>query len=206
MPFLSANITEFWRRWHISLSTWFRDYIFIPLGGNRGSVLRGSMNVLITFTLCGLWHGANWTFVVWGALNGAYLVIHRAFRWAIRDQRVFRSVLDTGPGVALRIAMTFTATTLAFVVFRSPTFGIAKEVFKQLFVPSNGKGWPIPPITFWTFAGIVLVAHLLGSRPALWQRWQQQSPAVRGIALASVVFATLILAPVTTWTFIYFQF
>ena len=83
MPYAAKNITDFWRRWHISLSTWIRDYIYIPLGGNRGSVLRGSVNVLITFTLCGLWHGANWTFVVWGALNGA-LSHHPLprFRWA----------------------------------------------------------------------------------------------------------------------------
>ncbi|HEX3149887.1 MAG TPA: MBOAT family O-acyltransferase [Gemmataceae bacterium] len=206
MPYASTNITEFWRRWHISLSTWIRDYIYIPLGGNRGSVLRSNVNVLITFTLCGLWHGANWTFVVWGALNGIYLILHRAFRWATRDLLAFRAALDTIPGIALRIAMTFTATTLAFVVFRAPTFAIAKQVFHQMFVPTAGEGWPVPPITIWTFALIVLAAHLLGSRPALWQRWQQQSPAVRGVALASIVFATLIFAPVTTWTFIYFQF
>jgi alginate O-acetyltransferase complex protein AlgI len=206
MPYAARNITDFWRRWHISLSTWIRDYIYIPLGGNRGSVLRTNVNVLITFTLCGLWHGASWTFVVWGALNGLYLIVHRAFRWATRDMHAFRAALDTVPGVALRIAMTFTATTLAFVVFRAPTFATAKQVFHQMFVPSSGQSWPIPAITFWTFAGIVLVAHVLGSRPALWQRWQQQSPALRGIALASIVFATLLLAPVTTWTFIYFQF
>ena len=76
-PYLSRNITEFWRRWHISLSTWFRDYLYIPLGGNRGSRLRTHLNLIITMLLCGLWHGAAWTFVLWGLIHGLYLSVHR---------------------------------------------------------------------------------------------------------------------------------
>src|SRR5262249_18899478 len=74
-PYASASIAEFWKRWHISLSTWFRDYVYIPLGGNRVSIPRWYANLFITFLISGLWHGANWTFVVWGALNGAYLIL-----------------------------------------------------------------------------------------------------------------------------------
>jgi alginate O-acetyltransferase complex protein AlgI len=207
MPFAATDISDLWaRRWHISLSTWIRDYIYIPLGGNRGSTLRTSFNLLAAMTLCGLWHGANWTFVVWGAMNGAYLIVHRAFRSATRDLTAFRAALETVPGTALRIAMTFGAFTLAMVVFRSPTFETAQKVFHRLFVPASGQGLPVPAVVFWTFAGIVLVAHLVGARSASWQRWYQMSPAFRGLALASMVFATLLLAPVTTWTFIYFQF
>jgi D-alanyl-lipoteichoic acid acyltransferase DltB (MBOAT superfamily) len=161
---------------------------------------------MIAFTLCGLWHGANWTFVVWGALNGLYLVAHRIFRWAIRDLTAFRAALDTAPGVGLRIAMTFIATTLAFVIFRSPTFEVAQQVFRQMFVPTTGQGCPVPPVTVWTFLVIVLMAHVLGSRAESWQRWGSWSPALRGLAAAGAVFATLILAPANTWTFIYFQF
>ncbi len=206
MPFASTNVTEFWRRWHISLSSWIRDYVYIPLGGNRGSTVRTSFNLLAAMTLCGLWHGANWTFVVWGALNGVYLIIHRTFRWAVRDLTAFRAALDTVPGIALRIAMTFTAVTLAFVLFRSPTFATAQAVFHRLFVPSGGLGCPVPPVTFWTFVVIVFAAHVFASRPANWVRWQQASPAFRGVAISAAVFATLILAPANTWTFIYFQF
>jgi alginate O-acetyltransferase complex protein AlgI len=206
MPFASTDIAMLWRRWHISLSSWIRDYVYIPLGGNRGSPVRTSLNLLAAMTLCGLWHGANWTFVVWGAMNGAYLIVHRTFRWAVRDLTAFRAALDTVPGTALRIAMTFTAFTLAMVVFRSPTFGTAKLVFERLFVPSGGQGCSVPPVTFWTFAAIVFAAHLFASRPANWVRWQQASPAFRGVALSAAVFATLILAPANTWTFIYFQF
>ena len=88
MPYASANISEFWRRWHISLSSWIRDYLYIPLGGNRGSTVRTAFNLLFTMTLCGLWHGANWTFVVWGALNGAYLLVHCAFKYVTRGMDV----------------------------------------------------------------------------------------------------------------------
>jgi alginate O-acetyltransferase complex protein AlgI len=206
MPFASTNISEFWRRWHISLSSWIRDYVYIPLGGNRGSSGRTSLNLLAAMTLCGLWHGANWTFVVWGALNGVYLIVHRIFRWAVRDLTAFRAALETVPGIALRIAMTFTAVTLAFVLFRSPTFETAQAVFHRLFVPSSGHDCPVPPVTFWTFVVIVLAAHLFASRPTNWARWQQASPAFRGVAISVAVFATLILAPANTWTFIYFQF
>jgi hypothetical protein len=102
--------------------------------------------------------------------------------------------------------MTFTAVTLAFVLFRSPTFETAQAVFHRLFVPSSGHDCPVPPVTFWTFVVIVLAAHLFASRPTNWARWQQASPAFRGVAISVAVVATLILAPANTWTFIYFQF
>ena len=76
-PYISQTITEFWRRWHISLSTWFRDYLYIPLGGNRGSALKTYRNLIIVFFLCGLWHGANWTFIIWGLYHGMFLIIER---------------------------------------------------------------------------------------------------------------------------------
>ena len=77
-PYWSTSITDFWRRWHITLSQWFRDYVYIPLGGNRGSRSRTYLNLLIVFLLCGIWHGAGWTFVVWGLLHGAFLMFERA--------------------------------------------------------------------------------------------------------------------------------
>jgi D-alanyl-lipoteichoic acid acyltransferase DltB (MBOAT superfamily) len=79
-PYFSTSFSEFWRRWHISLSTWFRDYVFIPLGGNRVSMSRHYVNLLITFSICGLWHGANWTFVLWGVYNGLLLIFESHFK------------------------------------------------------------------------------------------------------------------------------
>src|SRR5437763_13647772 len=80
MPYLATNVQEFWHRWHISLSSWLRDYLFIPLGGSRGSNRQTNRNLLLTMTLGGLWHGANWTFVIWGLLHGLLLIVHRSFR------------------------------------------------------------------------------------------------------------------------------
>ena len=80
MPYLAANVSEFWHRWHMSLSSWLRDYLFIPLGGSRGTPRQTNRNLMITMTLGGLWHGASWTFVVWGMLHGGMLILHRLFR------------------------------------------------------------------------------------------------------------------------------
>src|SRR5262249_2970883 len=80
MPYLAANVSEFWKRWHISLSSWLRDYLYIPLGGSRGTEWQTRRNLLLTMALGGLWHGASWTFVAWGVLHGVYLIVHRAFQ------------------------------------------------------------------------------------------------------------------------------
>jgi alginate O-acetyltransferase complex protein AlgI len=199
-------MSELWRRWHISLSTWIRDYVYIPLGGNRGNVLRTSFNLLFAMTLCGLWHGAAWTFVAWGALNGVYLIAHRLFRWATRDIPEVHAALGSAPGTAFRIALTFTAFTLAMVIFRSPTFETAGAMFERLFGPAGGSGPPVPGVTIWTFASLVLLAHVLGENPVNWRRWARLSPPVRGLGWAGMLFLTLMLTPVKTWTFIYFQF
>jgi len=206
MPFAATNITELWRRWHMSLSSWIRDYIYIPLGGNRGSTGRTVFNLLFAMTLCGLWHGANWTFVVWGALNGVYLIVHRAFRAATRNLTEVHAILQSVPGTIVRIAVTFTAFTLAMVIFRSPTFATAATVFDRLFIPADGAGSPVPVMPFWTLAGIVFAAHVLAARPEAWNMWYRLPAPVRGVALAGMLVATLILVPVTTGMFIYFQF
>ena len=206
MPFASTNMTEFWRRWHISLSNWIRDYVYIPLGGNRGTAIRVAFNTLFAMTLCGLWHGANWTYVVWGALNGVYLITHRAFRAATKDTVLFNALLQTLPGTIVRVAMTFMAFTLAMVIFRSPNFTMAMNVFHRLFVPTPGASSPVPPVVFWTLAGIVLVAHLIALRPGFFAIWNRVPAPVRGFALASFLFITLVLPPETSAQFIYFQF
>src|SRR6202034_4464523 len=85
-PYKAESISDFWRRWHISLSTWLRDYLYIPLGGNRGSRFRTRVNLMITMLLGGLWHGANWTFVIWGALHGFFLVVHQEWKRRFKIQ------------------------------------------------------------------------------------------------------------------------
>jgi alginate O-acetyltransferase complex protein AlgI len=136
-PYYALSISEFWQRWHISLSTWFKDYLYIPLGGNRVSKQRHIANLLITFTLSGLWHGANWTYVIWGGLNGMYLVIG----WLTKDLRnhVF-GTLGLNPDTKLRKAImlcsTYLLTCLAWIVFRARNIGDAKYVVTHL-----TQGW-----------------------------------------------------------------
>jgi alginate O-acetyltransferase complex protein AlgI len=119
-PYFSRDIAEFWRRWHISLSTWFRDYLYIPLGGSRGSKIQQIRNVFIIFLVSGFWHGANWTFIIWGALNALYfipLMITNNNRNNI-EVVAFNKKLPTLKA-ALNIFLTFCLTTLAWVFFRA---------------------------------------------------------------------------------------
>lgn len=129
-PYLSQSITEFWRRWHISLSTWLRDYLYISLGGNRRGIRRTYANLMITMLLGGLWHGASWTFVVWGGLHGLYLSVHKALLHfkgesaAARDRRPLAGFL--------KILVTFHLVCLTWVFFRAPDFATATEVLTRI--------------------------------------------------------------------------
>src|SRR5271154_5583317 len=117
-PYKAASIIEFWRRWHISLSAFLRDYLYIPLGGNRPGRARRYLNLFITMLLGGLWHGANWTFMLWGGLHGCYLAINHAFR--LLTETVTVPAVWHLPLRAASVLLTFAATTLAWIVFRAP--------------------------------------------------------------------------------------
>lgn len=139
-PYFSRDIAEFWRRWHISLSSWFRDYLYIPLGGSRGSRSSALRNILIIFVVSGFWHGANWTFVVWGALNALYFVPlflagqNRVNVGPIADGRWLPS-----PSEAWGIARTFALTTLAWILFRSESIADAGMYLQHIFTsPTEG--------------------------------------------------------------------
>jgi alginate O-acetyltransferase complex protein AlgI len=206
MPYASVNISEFWRRWHISLSSWLRDYLFIPLGGSRGTPWQTNRNLLITMTLGGLWHGANWTFVVWGILHGGLLIVHRWFReYAITRPR-WNAALATPLGAALRITMTFFTVSLAWVFFRATTFTAAAEMFRRMFTGQGGFGTPMPKVSLEVLALVVLAAHVLALSGA-WRRLAPRLPApVLGISYATVLTLALLLAPDSGKAFIYFQF
>jgi alginate O-acetyltransferase complex protein AlgI len=120
-PFKSANIIEFWRRWHMTLSQFLKDYLYIALGGNRYGTLRRYVNLLVTMLLGGLWHGAGWTFVIWGGLHGVFLVINHGWH-AVRRMlgQDPRKVLDCSPLNLVSVLITFLAVTIAFVIFRAP--------------------------------------------------------------------------------------
>ncbi|HWM60917.1 MAG TPA: MBOAT family O-acyltransferase, partial [Rhizomicrobium sp.] len=125
-PYKSASIIEFWRRWHISLSAFLRDYLYVSLGGNRRGRGRRYLNLFITMLLGGLWHGANWTFMLWGGLHGVYLAINHAFRHATKGMTPPPALRL--PLHALSVALTFAATTLAWIVFRSSDLASARNV------------------------------------------------------------------------------
>ncbi len=132
-PYLSQSVAEFWRRWHISLSTWFRDYLYIPLGGNRRGTLRKYCNTMITFLASGLWHGANWSFVVWGGLNGAYQVIGELLA-PLREGacRVLHINREWFPCRLARTVFTFCLVDFAWLFFRAPSFSAARGMLAHM--------------------------------------------------------------------------
>jgi alginate O-acetyltransferase complex protein AlgI len=206
MPYASANISEFWRRWHISLSSWLRDYLFIPLGGSRGADWRTNRNLLITMTLGGLWHGASWTFVVWGVLHGALLIAHRSFRQWCGSRQALAEMLSTLPGTAARIALTFTTVSLAWVFFRATTFAAAAAMFQRLFTAQQGMGPPLAKVSLIVLSLVVLTAHAL-ALSGCWRKIAPRLPApILGVSYATVLTLALLLAPDSGKAFIYFQF
>ncbi len=129
-PYFAASVTEFWKRWHISLTRWLTQQVYIPLGGSRCGKFRTYWNILVTFLVSGIWHGANWTFIVWGGMHGVFQIVEKAFGW---NKKESKGVVKT-----LRILVTFTIVTLAWVVFRSPSIGEAVGLMGRYFT-SAGK-------------------------------------------------------------------
>jgi alginate O-acetyltransferase complex protein AlgI len=205
MPYLSANLAEFWRRWHISLSTWLRDYLFIPLGGSRGSSLATARNLLITMTLGGLWHGASWTFVVWGLLHGGLLIVHRGFRSIAQSRPGLDRLLTTAGGTVLRVALTFLTVAVLWVFFRATTFDAAARVLRRLFIPTDGPGPPLPTDAFWTLLLVIATSHALAPTIGRWLRHERLPAPTIGLGYAATLTLTLVLT--TNYNmFIYFQF
>lgn len=163
-PYLSQSITEFWRRWHISLSTWLRDYVYIPLGGSRCSKLRNYLNILITFLVSGLWHGANWTFIVWGGIHGVAQVIEKILG-------LNKSTSTSLPLVIVRVLLTFMIVNLAWIFFRMPTFSDSFGIIKQIFTNHDFSIVAIAP-SIWLFTLMSMFAVVLydiaGSRINQW--------------------------------------
>lgn len=132
-PYWSPNIAQFWRRWHVSLSSWIRDYIFIPLGGSRGSAVVTAVNLLVAMALAGLWHGAAWTFAVWGLWHGAGLAVCRAWQLAVVPKVAV--LARGGPAVrAVSVALTFGFVGVGWLLFAAPSFANAYHAFVHLFV------------------------------------------------------------------------
>jgi alginate O-acetyltransferase complex protein AlgI len=204
-PYTSVSMTDFWRRWHITLSRWFRDYVYIPMGGSRGSQAQTSRNLMFVFLLVGFWHGAGWTFLLWGAYNGTLLVIERL-------TGVSRLADDFHP--IPRRAGTFVLAVLGWVVFRAATLGDAGRIYGALFSFDFG---PLPSAVADSFESLSLVAFCVGLACVLLPRGPALGPIVdRGWSGASLparlaVMAARPLAAITVAAgsfspFLYYQF
>jgi D-alanyl-lipoteichoic acid acyltransferase DltB (MBOAT superfamily) len=203
-PYKAPNIQDFWRRWHISLSTWLRDYLYVPLGGNRKGEVRTYVNLMLTMLLGGLWHGASWTFVVWGGIHGVALAITRAYtEWRARLHVPKR----TAPWAhVLAVLGTFHLVSAAWIFFRAETFAKAATVFTQIGTLTTYHP-NLPP------AVVGVLALGLGSHftPERWyqgaRRVFEQMPApAQGMALFCVGLALSAMATADAVPFVYFQF
>ena len=204
-PFASVGIAELWTRWHISLSNWLRDYLFNPLGHYRKGRLRGYLNVLITFTACGFWHGAAWHFVLWGALHGAFLVGERILKDSIGDWNIW----DVKPVRWCLALLTFALFSWAVVYFRAPTLAVAWDRTLAMF------GFALTDATtlVWNGDAKVFVAGLVtGLAVQAWLKsrkgweWLPATPWLCRVALLSLMSLAIVLSPGKTNAFIYFQF
>lgn len=213
IPYHARSISEFWRRWHISLSTWFRDYLYFPLGGNRVGKLRNYFNLLVVFVISGLWHGASWAFIVWGALNGMYLVIGHATQ-ELRQKSWARMgfpkpcFLRTVVGVII----TFHLILFAWIFFRAGTLGHAREVISAMFSIQSGNVLLPAGLDLFNRVGLALAMVFLATAQLLHSRYGLRQlvarlPLVCYVGLVCAGIASIFLwGRFTSHDFIYFQF
>lgn len=201
-PYAAVGFTDFWRRWHITLSSWLRDYLYIPLGGNRHGARRTYVALMTTMLLGGLWHGANWTFVAWGGLHGLYLGLERAVRRRFAGYR-------PGPVVFVVLGLlTYTLVNITWVFFRAKTFGKAWVVLRGMF----GQSLASKPIldTFSLLTVVVIVGGMVVTHWMMRARTLESVIARAPAVLVSVVWGLLAFAIVAAQgegsAFIYFQF
>lgn len=216
-PYFSRSIREFWQRWHISLSTWFRDYVYFPLGGNRVAAWRWHCNIVITFLLSGLWHGAGWTFVIWGGLHGVLLALENmtgGFQKKLADR--LAPARGSFRNTAIQVGLTMTLVSLAWVFFRADSLGQAVTVIGSM-IPIDAQGalsgWNPAILGVRTFLlHLFLVIFLVGveltgqpgahrARVALWPlpaRWSLYAGGVWAVGIATAFGVHQ--------EFIYFQF
>jgi alginate O-acetyltransferase complex protein AlgI len=194
LPYLAQGPADFWTRWHISLSTWLRDYLYISLGGSRASRARTYRNLAVTMLLGGLWHGAAWGFVLWGAYHGAWLIAHRAL---FGDRRAYAM-----PPL-LSVVLTFHAVCMGWVLFRAPSLADSLSFYRGLLDVSS----PIAPVSPLVLAVIAMgfVSHLLGASKRLAGAWDTKAGDLQVVVWIAVAAGVFLLGS-ETGQFIYFQF
>lgn len=206
-PYVAQDLQEFWHRWHISLSTWLRDYLYIGLGGSRASVSRTYANLFITMLLGGLWHGAAWTFVIWGAFHGGVLAITRMIQRAHGETPQIGAPWWNWMSTAWRIVLTFNLVCVGWVLFRAATFSTATTVFAQvLHGGSLGLGHPYSKLSVLLLA----LAAILHFTPPHWQTKAEEHfvnmPAAAQAAVFLFALGAFTLFSGQGVPFLYFQF
>jgi D-alanyl-lipoteichoic acid acyltransferase DltB (MBOAT superfamily) len=197
-PYLASSPRDFWRRWHISLSTWLRDYLYVPLGGNRRSPSRTHLNLLLTMLLGGLWHGAAWNFVLWGAYHGVLLSLQHLISPGPAVRR-------PAPGVLLvQRLFTFHLVCFGWILFRSPSLAVTERILAGFasdlpFAASRAASLAL------LLLPLALLFHVTGSNAGVRARFVRLSPWMQGAAYAAVVALVFCFSPATEG-FIYFQF
>lgn len=204
-PYLSDSVKEFWHRWHISLSTWFRDYLYIPLGGSRVPMPRWMLNVVIVFTVCGIWHGANWTFLVWGFAYGLLLIGERLLQKVHFFDKIDNPYGKLGLRL-LNVVKTFLLVTLLWAIFRAPSFAALNQVLHGLF--HNGSlphALHVNVVTWLALLAFIIVDMFLNhSRFDVW--CGRLKTPVRWSLYAVMIFSIIVFSSVQQTPFIYFQF
>ncbi|MCQ2302750.1 MAG: MBOAT family protein [Bacteroidales bacterium] len=204
-PYLSRSIAEFWHRWHISLSTWFRDYVYIPLGGSRVKFSRWAFNILVVFVLSGIWHGAAWTFLFWGFAHGLLHIVEKVLKKNAKtlepQTKVGRWSIDL-----LNVAKTFILVTLFWVMFRSSDFAQMKEMFVAMFSNFDVERQVVVDWQNFLYLGLFILSDIV-LRNTRFDRWCDGKPLVlRWLIYAMLVFMIVVCSRVENVPFIYFQF
>jgi alginate O-acetyltransferase complex protein AlgI len=206
MPYSSVTITEFWRRWHISLSSWFRDYLYIPLGGNRKGETRTYVNLLTTMLLCGLWHGASWNFVVWGGLNGVALSVHRIWTRINPLPILEHNLALSRIWNLFSRFLTLFVVLIGWVFFRAQSLSVAWEYLTSMLSRTHsGQRFVSPYI--WPAFFALLVTHLLVQKDRnLALELPEKGMFIRVVGYTAILLMIVCLGATDSAPFIYFQF
>ena len=200
-PYAARGFSDFWQRWHMSLSSWLRDYLYIPLGGNRRGRARTYLNLLLTMLIGGLWHGASWMFVLWGGLHGSYLALERVWR----ERKPVAS--QTSWRLACGVLLTFLVVTLTWIPFRAAEPGVALAMLRALFTFETGSMLPIGDLALCLLSAAAMLRWQFALRARTLEQGFAAMPAsVRMLVLGSCLIAMFLCSGGDERAFIYFQF
>lgn len=202
-PYFAKTVTDFWRRWHISLTTWFRDYIYFPLGGNRCSKARWALNTLIVFAISGLWHGAAYTFIIWGAMHGVCMVIERL----VYGEKIKQLSDKFSMSNIIRIIITFTIVNFAWIFFRINNLGDVMQIFKKIF-SEPGKPFLDTNTLLMGFVAmaIIFIYDLVKEKHLNMHLLSSRFMVVRYLTAIMLIVYILAFGVLNGGSFIYFQF